>query len=41
MYSIPLLCDSICFDSFRAHGGYSSVGRASDCGSEGRAFKPR
>ena len=23
------------------HGGYSSVGRASDCGSEGRAFKPR
>ena len=23
------------------HGGYSSVGRASDCGSEGRAFEPR
>lgn len=23
------------------HGGCSSVGRASDCGSEGRGFKPR
>ena len=33
-----------CIDPRRGsihHGGYSSVGRAPDCGSGGRAFEPR
>lgn len=38
VYSFHLLRDA---QQTRTHGGYSSVGRASDCGSEGRAFEPR
>lgn len=39
LYSIHLLCESGRPDD--THGGYSSVGRAADCGSAGRAFEPR
>ena len=38
VYSVHLLPGS---SRNRCDGGYSSVGRASDCGSEGRAFEPR
>lgn len=38
VYSVHLLPGS---SQSRCDGGYSSVGRASDCGSEGRAFEPR
>ena len=39
VYSVPLL--HVSPRRWHEHGGHSSVGRASDCGSEGRAFEPR
>lgn len=41
VYSLSLLCETENFSDSTPHGGYSSAGRASDCGSEGRAFEPR